>query len=159
MKLRIITEEKRGRYYVKPQKLVDEKWKDLKEGIRSTAAAKLYGNEATGISKDRVARTTKRVKKWFEAWKKENKIKDEIITEGPASQPEEQEEVLVKSMMRCVNCGRRLRPIERLRRPFKKLCTGCQVAIEVKERGEQERLEDAILEGEIHDQRGGTAAF
>jgi hypothetical protein len=55
MKLRIITEEKRGRYYVKPQKLVDEKWEDLKEGTKSVAAARLHGNEIRSLSSTKIA--------------------------------------------------------------------------------------------------------
>jgi hypothetical protein len=156
MKLRIITEEKRGRYYVKPQKLVDEKWEDLKEGTKSVAAARLHGNEIRSLSSTKIARVTNRVQKWLETWKKDNKIKAEIVTVTPAAR-EPEEEVLKKSMMRCIGCGRRLRPIERLRRPFKKLCTNCQVAIEVKAREEQERLENAVLEGEIHGKQGDAA--
>ena len=126
--LRIFVEERRGRYLVKPQKKDKEKWEDINEGVRSVAAARLFGNEIPAFTSTRIGRTKKRVKKWFELWREEHKIKAEITEEQLKRKRESKGQEKEKKKLLCKQCNK---PILTKPTPFTGICTKCRMIEEI----------------------------
>lgn len=122
--LRIFIEERRGRYLVKPQRKDKDKWEDINEGVRTIAAARLFGNEIPAFTSTRVNRTKKTVKRWFESWKKEHKIKAEIVEERPKYKRKIKKEEKEKKKLLCQKCNK---PILVKSTPFTGICNRCRL--------------------------------
>lgn len=140
-KLRIFIEEIRGRYYIKPQQTDDSKWKDIKEGVKTVASARLFGNEIPTFTSNRVNRVRKKVRKWLESWMKENYPKAIIIEDRPRDRKKVEEKE--KKRLICKQCKK---PILSRPTPFEGICVRCRIINEITEahKEDQEPSEDTV---------------
>lgn len=127
--LRIFIEEIRGRYHIKPQQTNDSGWEDIKEGIKTVAAARLFGNEIPSFTSKRVGRVKRKVRKWLESWMKEN-CPDAIILEDKTKGKKKAVEEKEKKRLICKQCKK---PILSRPTPFKGICVRCRLIGEIEE--------------------------